>query len=328
LHYALFKRGAVLALLALACRTAAAAEYQAAENQPADYPTVQALEFMAKLIKQRSGGRVSITVVPGAKLGDEKKTLALNQEGKLAFNRVSLAILTDSIPETRVLTMPFLFRNSIHMHKVVDGPIGDEILRAFDAQGLVGLAWYDSGGRSFYTARKPIRGLEDLKGLKIRVQQSDLFVAMIQALGAQPVAMAYGDVYNALKTGAVDGAENNWPSFISSRHYEVAKFYSLTEHTRAPEAVIMSKAVYATLSPADQAIVRQAARESVAQQRALWDAFEARSIKTAQDSGVEVTEMFLAIDRLPFYNAVKPVYARFLTTEKLRNLEQRIRHFE
>jgi TRAP-type C4-dicarboxylate transport system substrate-binding protein len=207
------------------------------------------------------------------------------------------------------------------MRKVLDGPIGDEILASMESQGIVGLAFYDSGARSFYTARKPIRTLADMKGLKVRVQQSDLFVALIEALHANPTPMPYGEVYTALKTGIVDAAENNWPSYESSRHYEAARFYTLSEHSMAPEVLAFSKIVWDKLAKEDQARIRKAARDSVPYMRKLWDERELKSRKVVEAAG---TQVITIANRQEFVDAMKPVYAKFADTPRLKDLVKRI----
>ena len=234
--------------------------------------------------------------------------------------RINVAPMNNVVPETMVPTMPFVFRSTAHMRKVLDGPIGEEILKACEKQGLVGLAFYDSGSRSFYTVRKPIRGLADMKGLKIRVQQSDLWVAMMQALGANATPMPYGEVYTALKTGLVDGAENNWPSYESSRHFEAAKFYSITEHSLAPEIMLFSKKVWDTLTAEDQKIIRQAAKESVPFMRQLWDEREEKSRKIVESAGSQI----VTVDKRPFQDAMRPVYDKFITDPGLKDMIRRI----
>ncbi len=215
--------------------------------------------------------------------------------------------------------LPFVFRDVDHMHKVLDGPIGDEILADCTAQGMVGLAWYDSGSRSFYT-KKPVRNLEDLKGMKIRVQQSDVWVSMMKMLGANATPMPTGEVFTGLKTGLIDGAENNWPSYQSFHHYEVAKFYTLTEHSMAPEVLLMSKRVYDSFSPDEQAEVRKAAKDSVPYMRKLWQEMEISSRAIVEKAGVEV----ITVDKAPFRAAMKPVYDQFVTDPKLKELMVRI----
>ena len=218
-----------------------------------------------------------------------------------------------------VVALPFIFRDTDHMHAVLDGPIGDEILAAMESQGLIGLAFYDSGSRSLYT-KKPVSSLADLKGMKIRVQQSDLFVSMIEALGANPTPMPMGEVYTSLKTGLVDAAENNFPSYESAHHYEVAKFYSLTEHTMTPEILIFSKRQWDKLPPDDQKILREAARESVPYMRKLWDEREQKSRAVVEKAGSQISQ----VDKPSFQGAMKPVYERFVTTPEMKDLVAKI----
>ena len=219
------------------------------------------------------------------RLGNERDTIEQLKIGGLDMMRINVAPLNNIVPETIVPALPFLFRSEDHMHAVLDGPVGDEILAAMEAQGMVGLAFYDSGARSLYTATKPVKTLADVSGMKIRVQQSDLFVAMVEALGANPTPMPYGEVYTALKTGIVDAAENNFPSYESSRHFEAAKYYTLTEHSMAPEVLVFSKVVWDTLTPEDQAMIRKAAKASVPHMRKLWDEREGKSRATVEAAG-------------------------------------------
>jgi tripartite ATP-independent transporter DctP family solute receptor len=200
------------------------------------------------------------------------------------------------------------------MRKTLDGPIGEEILKACEKQGFIGLAFYDSGSRSLYTVKKPVKSLADAKGMKIRVQQSDLWVALLQAMGANATPMPYGEVYTALKVGTVDGAENNFPSFDTSRHFEVAKYYAMTEHSMAPEMLLMSKKVYDTLTPEEQKIFRDAAKESVPYMRKLWDEKEAKSKAAVLAGGAQVIE----VDKKSFQDVMGPVYDKFITTPKLK----------
>jgi len=223
-------------------------------------------------------------------------------------------------PETMVPTMPFLFKSKEHMRKVLDGPIGDEILKACEKQGFVGLAFYDSGSRSLYTTKKPIKTIADVKGMKIRVQQSDLWVALLQAMGANATPIPYAEVYTALKTGVVDGAENNYPSYDTARHYEVAKYYAITDHSMAPEMLLMSKKVYDALTPAEQAIIRDAAKQSVPYMRKLWDEKELASRKKVEEGGAQIVE----VDKKSFSDAMKPVYDKFITDPKLKEMVQKV----
>ncbi|HEX4780066.1 MAG TPA: TRAP transporter substrate-binding protein [Usitatibacter sp.] len=315
------RRALVAAAAALTFGGAAARDFRSAEVQPADYPTTLAVQHMGKLLADRSGGRMGIHVYPAGVLGTEKDTIEQLRIGGLDMMRINSAALNSIVPETIVTVMPFLFRDTAHLHKVLDGPIGDEILASMESQGIVGLAFYDSGARSFYSAKKPIRSLPDMRGMKIRVQQSDLFVALIEALHANPTPMPYGEVYTALKTGIVDGAENNWPSYESSRHFETAKFYTLSEHSMAPEVLAFSKIVWDKLSKDEQAMIRKAARDSVPYMRKLWEEREVKSRKVVEAAGVQVITLR---DKKEFVDAMKPVYAKFADTPKLKDLVKRV----
>lgn len=305
-----------LALPALASAT----EFRSADIHPDGYPTVEAVKFMGEQLKKLTGGKHSINVFNNGKLGNEKDTIEQTKLGAIAIARVNIAPMNNICPATIVPTMPFLFRSTEHMRKVLDGPIGEEILKSCEAQGFVGLAYYDSGARSIYTVKKPVKTVEDTKGMKIRVQQSDLWVALMEAMGANATPMPFGEVYTALKTGLVDAAENNYPSFESSRHFEVAKYYSKTEHSMAPEVLLFSKRVWDGLSPDDQKALRQAAKDSVPHMRKLWDEREAKSLATVKAAGAEIIE----VDKASFRNAVKPVYVKFLREPKLLDLVKRI----
>ena len=192
---------------------------RSADIHPDGYPTVEAVKYMGELVSQRTNGRIKIEVTNNAALGTEKDTIEQTRFGVIDMNRVNAAPFNNLVPQTVVLGLPFLFRSTEHMHKTVDGPIGDEVLAAFEPHGLIGLAFYDSGARSFYSTKKPIEKLADLKGMKVRVQQSDLWIAMMEAFGANATPMPFGEVYSSLETGVVDAAENNWPSYESSRHF-------------------------------------------------------------------------------------------------------------
>jgi len=309
---------AAAACLGLAAQ---ARDFRSADVHPVDYPTVAAVNHMGQLLKERSQGKLGVRVYASGALGTEKDNIEQLRLGGLDMMRINVGPLNSVVPETLVTVLPFVFRSTEHMRKVLDGPIGDEILAAMESHGLVGLAFYDSGSRSFYTSKKPIRTVGDVKGLKVRVQQSDIFVAMIEALGGNPTPMPYGEVYTALKTGIVDAAENNWPSYESSRHFEAAKFYSLTEHSLAPEVLVFSKKVWDTLSKQDQAMLRKAAKDSVPVMRKLWDAREVKSRKMVESAGSQVVQV---ANKQEFVDAMKPVYARFASTPKLKDLVRRI----
>jgi len=310
---------AALAAAAIAL-PATAKEFRSADVHPEDYPTVMAVKYMSDIISQKTGGKHSIKVYTGNALGGEKDTIEQTKIGALDLVRINVAPMNNICPETMVPTMPFLFRSKEHMRKVLDGPVGDEILKACAAQGFVGLAFYDSGSRSLYTVKKPVKSLADAKGLKIRVQQSDLWVSLLQAMGANATPMPYGEVYTALKTGLVDGAENNWPSYDTSKHHEVAKFYSQTEHSMAPEMLLMSKKIWDTLTPDEQKIFQAAAKESVPYMRKLWDEKEKKSYDLVVKAGAQVIE----VDKKSFQDAMKPVYDKFIVDAKLKDMVKRV----
>lgn len=295
---------------------------RAVDTHPSDYPTVLAVAEMARLVHARTAGRLIIRQFAGGQLGEEKDTLELTIFGGLDLNRVNLAPLNAIVPETIVPTLPFLFRSVAHMRAAMAGAPGQTILKALEPHGLVGLCFYESGARGFYTTRHPVRTPADLRGQKIRVQNSDVFVAMIEALGGDATPMSYGEVYQALLQGVVDGAENNWPSYESSRHFEAARYYTPTGHVIAPEVLVMSAYRWNRLNAADRDIVRDAARESVALMQSLWDARETAARTRLLASGVVLSE---DIDRAQFEALVKPVWHRFLVTPVQRKLADDIR---
>ncbi len=299
---------------------AQATEFRSSDIHPDDYPTVMAVRHMGELIAQRTNGRHSVKVFSKSALGIEKDTIEQTKLGALAMTRVNVAPMNNICPETMVPTMPFLFSSKEQMRHVLDGAIGDEILKACEAQGFVGLAFYDSGSRSIYSVKKPVKSLADTKGMKIRVQQSDLWVALMEAMGANATPMPFGEVYTALKTGLVDAAENNYPSYESTRHFEVAKYYNKTEHSMAPEILLFSKKTWDTLTPADQKIIRQAAKESVGYMRKLWDEREEKSLAVVKAGGAQVIE----VDKASFQAAMKPVYDKFLKDPKLQDMVKRV----
>ena len=314
------------ALLATAALTSASlaceVTLKSSDTHPDGYPTVEAVKQMGKLLEERTDGRICVEVFHSAQLGEEKDTIEQTKFGVIDLNRVSMGPFNNLVEETKVVSLPYVFKGVDHMHRVMDGPIGDDILAAFEPHGYVGLAFYDGGSRSFYNRVKPIKSIEDLEGMKVRVMQSDIFVDMMSALGANATPMPYGEVYSSIQTGVIDGAENNWPSYESSGHYEVAGYYTLDEHLIVPEVLVMSKVSWDKLSPEDQAAVRQAARDSVPFMREQWQAREKASEEKVRAAGVEiVTE----IDKAPFMAAMDSVYEKHVTSENLKDLVARIR---
>ena len=280
---------------------AGAREFRAADTQAEDYPTVQALNYMGKLIAERTGGRHQIKVFHTRQLGEEKETIEQTRAGAIDLNRTNVAPIGEFVPLANVLAMPFLFRSIDHLHSVLDSQIGQEILDSFAPHGFVGLTYYDSGARSIYDSVRPIKSVADMKNLKIRVQQSDLMIKMINALGAQPIAMPYGQVLTGLATKLIDGAENNWPSFVTTGHFKYAGYYTLTEHTMSPEVLVMSRKAWESLSPEDQKIFKQAALESNIYMRERWKALEDKSRREAEAAGIMIIKDF---DRKSFEDAM------------------------
>jgi tripartite ATP-independent transporter DctP family solute receptor len=226
------------------------------------------------------------------------------------------------IPAANVLALPFLFRSFDHLHKVLDGEIGEEILNSFERHGFVGLSFYDSGARSIYNSVRPIRTLADMKGLRIRIQQSDLMFNMIRSLGAEPIELPYGQVLTGLQTKLIDGAENNWPSYVTTGHYRSAPYYTLTEHTMGPEVLVMSMRAWQSLPPEDQAIFREAARESSRHMRDIWLGLENNSRQQARMNGNTIIDNF---ERKPFEHAMNSIYAGGVTDPEMIELIERIR---
>jgi tripartite ATP-independent transporter DctP family solute receptor len=317
-------RAWVLAV-ALAVAVALPAEarvFRVADTQTADYPTVEAVVLMGRLIEERTHGRHSLKVFHSRQLGEEEETIEQTRVGAIDLNRTNIAPLGSFVPVANVLALPFLFRSVEHLHAVLDGPIGDDILASFKDYGFIGLTFYDSGARSIYTRRRAVHALADLKGLRIRVQQSELMVAMIRALGAVPIALPYGQVETALNTGLIDGAENNWPSYVTTNHFKVAPYYTLTEHTMSPEVLVMSRHAWDSLSDEDKTIFREAARESNRFMREQWSALEEQSRRKAEAAGTTIVTDF---PRQTFQQAMAPVYENVLNSPALSRLVDRIR---
>ena len=281
--------------------------------------------FMGSLIESRTGGRHKLRVFHSRQLGEEKETIEQTRVGAIDLNRTNVAPLGSLIPIVNVLALPFLFRSIDHLHNVLDGPIGEEILASFEPYGFIGLTFYDSGARSIYNSVRPVQTVADMKGLKIRVQQSDQMADMIKALGAVPIELPYGQVETGLTTHLIDGAENNWPSYVTTNHYRSARFYTVTEHTMSPEVLVMSLKAWQSLSDEDKKIFREAARESNKFMRKQWTDLEANSRRKAQDAGVVVISDF---DRKPFEAAMTGIYDKVVAEPALKQLVDRIRQVQ
>lgn len=227
--------------------------------------------------------------------------------GAVDFGRVNAAPLASFDPQLNLFNLPYLFTSKDQMWKVLNGPIGSQMLDTLKSAKLVGLTYYDSGSRSFYNSKRPAAHPEDLKGLKIRVQQSEMFINLVKTLGGSPTPMAYGEVFGALQTGVIDGAENNWPSYYSTNHYQVAKYYTVDEHSRTPEILVASQSTWNKLSPEDQKIILQAARDSQDVQRKAWSELEEKAQKAAVDNGNVITQ----VDPAEWRKAVEPLYEKY-----------------
>lgn len=315
----LFNSCAIAAALAVSLPVVAR-DFRVAETQVPDYPTVEGVRYMGKLVEERSNGRLKLKVFANGALGTERDTIEQLKIGGLDMVRLSLAPLNNIVPESIVPSLPFMFRDEKHMQTVLDGQIGDELLEAMSKHGIIGLAWYDDGPRSIYS-KKPIRRLADMKGMKLRVQQSDMFVAMTEAMGAAPTPLPYGEVYTALTTGIIDAAENSPLSYETSRHFETAKIFSLTEHSLVPSVVVFSKSIWDRLPDADRALIRQAAKDSVLHVRKLAAERQKKAIDSVVAKGVQVVKVE---NRAEFVKAMEPVYAKFAATPELKSLIKRI----
>jgi tripartite ATP-independent transporter DctP family solute receptor len=284
---------------------------KASDVHPAGYPTVVAVENLGKKLSAASNGRYSVQMYPAMQLGGEKEAIEQAQVGAIQLGRVSVGALGPVVGDLNVFNLPFLFRNTAHMQHVIDGPIGQELLDKVTNDpkaGLVALCWMDAGARSLYDTKKPIHAIGDLKGMKFRVMGNPMFVDMMNALGGNGVAMGYDQVFNALQTGVVDGAENNPPSFVFDNHYQTAKYYTLTEHLIVPEILVFSKKAWDTMSKEDQVLLMKFSREAQLEERKLWEEYEQKAMEKAKAAGVTIIPV---ADKKPYQDAVKPVWDKY-----------------
>src|SRR4051794_30309798 len=266
---------------------------KATDVHPLGYPTVEAVVRMGKKLEDATAGRLSIQMYPSMQLGGEKEMIEQAQVGALQIARISVGPMGPLVPELNVFNLPFMFRDGAHMEKVIDGPIGQEMLKKLSdhpTAGLIGLCWMNGGTRNVYNSKKPIKTIEDLKGLKIRMMGNPVFVDTMNALGGNGVAMGYDQLINAMQTGVVDGAENNEPSYSTGQHYRYAKYYSMTGHLIIPEILVFSKRIFQGLPKDDQALVMKLAGETQQEQRALWHEMEKKSVDDMKKAGVEIVE--------------------------------------
>jgi tripartite ATP-independent transporter DctP family solute receptor len=302
--------------------TVAQADWKGWNIHPADYPVSDAMEYFIEEADKRTDGRVSGRVYHSAVLGSQEDAISQMQIGGIDFAGFNLGPLGASVPEVNVVSLPFIFKDVEHMHRVMDGEVGQALSDAMAKTGVISLAWYDSGARSFYNTSKPINTPADMKGMKFRVMNNDLYVGMVEALGGNATPMAYSEVYQSLKTGVVDGAENNWPSYESSNHYEVSPYYSLTQHLILPECLCVSTKAWNALSDDDKATLKTIATESATLQRDLWAKRSAKSREAVLKSGVTFNEI---ADKAPFQDAMASVYEdAFKNNPSLKPLVEKI----
>lgn len=280
----------------------------------------KAMVEMGRDLEKISDGKLTLEIYPSQQLGTERECLELLQIGSLDMTKVSVGVLENFAPKMKVLGLPFLFRDRQHSFKVLDGPIGQKLLNDGERYWLKGLGYYDAGSRSFYTKERPINHPDDLKGQKIRVMESVTAMDMVRSLGGSPTPISWGELYTSLQQGVVDGAENNPPSFYLSRHYEVCKYYSLSEHTVLPDVLIAGTQLWDRLSEKEQAWLKQAVDRSVVYQRALWADAEAEALAEVEKAGVKIIKP----DKAPFSKMVQGIYGQYRDNEELYNLIQEI----
>ncbi|GAA4797669.1 TRAP transporter substrate-binding protein [Lysobacter hankyongensis] len=299
----------------------AAGVFTATDVHPKDYPTVAAVRWLGETLERQTGGRLRIRMYHAGQLGRESDTLELARNGAIDFTRVYTGALNNAFPLTRALCMPFAFDSVAHQRRVHDGAVGAAVLRGFESRGVIGLALYDSGARCFYNTRRPLHAPRDLAGLKLRVPPSDIFIALIRLLGGNPTPLPYGQVFSALETHLIDGAENNLRSFHASRHFETARYWSQSAHSYAPDALLISKRTFDGLKPSDRALLTDAARASVRVMREAWDTSEAESRRALEAAGVAMN----TVDAAAFRRAAEPLVRELLADPQLRALHAAIR---
>ena len=291
-----------------------------AHTLPPDHPVHKAMVFMAQRCAELSNGKMEIEIYPSEQLGSEQQCVELLQIGSLAITKVSAAVMESFTEDYKVLGLPYIFRDSSHAVNVLDGEIGQELLLSTEDRYIRGLCFYDAGSRSFYTIDKPILKPSDLDGMKIRVMKSKTAMDMVKALGGSPTPISYGELYTALQSGVVDGAENNPPSFYTSHHYEVCKYYALDEHTAVPDVLIISQHIWKKLSDQEKEWIQQAATESVAVERKLWSESVKKSLMEVQKAGVTIYYP----DKSLFAEKVNEVYDSYKNQERLYKYIKRI----
>jgi len=300
---------ATAALLFGTMTATAQAEWRGWNIHVPDYPVSLGMDKFTADIAERSGGKLTGKTYHSGVLGSQPDAIEQMRLGSIDYAVFNLGPMGQVIPATNVVSLPFIFKSMDHMHRVLDGPVGQQLSDAMSEKGIVALAWYDSGSRSFYNSKGPINTPDDVKGMKVRVMNNDLFVNMIGSMGGNATPMAFSEVYTSIKTGVVDGAENNWPSYESTGHYEVAGYYSSSEHLIIPECFCVSTALWDGLSAEEKKVVSDTARESAVLQRELWAKRSEASREKVIAAGVKYNEI---ADKAPFQAAMKPVYDKFI----------------
>lgn len=313
----------ILSILLLnSCGTTETRVIKLAHALDTSHPVHEAMEFMAEKIEEKSDGKIRVDIYPSQQLGTESQCLELLQIGVIGITKVSAAVMEGIVPEFKIFSLPYLFRDKDHYFKVLDGKVGEEMLLAGEGYWLHGLSYYDAGSRSFYSTKKMIKEPGDLAGMKIRVMASNTAIQMIKSLGGAATPISWGELYTALQSGVVDAAENNPPSFYLSRHYEVCKYYSIDEHTSIPDVLVIGTRLWDKLNEEEKKWIKEAAIESSLYQRELWAESEEESMKKLEEEGVEI----FYPDKEPFMNKVEPMYENYKDDEKIYLLIQKIRN--
>src|SRR5436190_23057643 len=307
-HFTGAALAAAFALLPITAQAQQKQVWKASDVHPLGYPTVEAIVRMGQKLEKQTNGRISIQMYPSMQLGGEKEMIEQAQVGALQIARISVGAMGPVVDEVNVFNLPFVFRDEQHMRHVIDGPIGTELLERMSAgtSRLIALGWMDAGTRNV-SANKPVTKPTDLKGMKIRMMGNPIFVETMNAMGGNGVAMGFNELYSAMQTGVVDGAENNEPTLLAQNHYQVSKVYSLTGHLIIPEIFVFSKRNWETLPKADQDLVKKLSREAQLEQRQLWDAYVGEAESKLKAAGIQ----FVSADKEAFYKATQPVRDKY-----------------
>lgn len=311
----------LVAVWASCGKTAGTRVIKLGHGLPTSHPVHEAMVLFAERVQEKSSGTLRVDIHPNEQLGTERECIELLQIGVLGITKVSASVLEGFVSSYAVLSLPYIFRDEEHRFAVLDGDVGQRLFLAGESVGLRGLAYYDAGSRSFYTKERPVERPTDLRGLKIRTQESTLAMRTIRLLGGSATPIAWGELYTSLQQGVVDGAENNPPSFYLSRHYEVCKYYSLDEHTSTPDVLLIATSLWSSLSSGEQRILRESAMESTVLQRQLWKKATEEALEGVEAAGVQV----LRPDKTPFIESVQPIYEAYRSQPELFELSRQIR---